>query len=86
MQVFEKELSKEREWRASLQKSSLSSAEKISQLHQEVDHLKKDSEVNGLPDFLLAPPCVVRARPTAGGIYRVSGCSIRGARLATVAY
>ncbi|KAK0075718.1 hypothetical protein PV325_006472, partial [Microctonus aethiopoides] len=37
----ERELRVEREWRTSLQESSISTAEKISQLHQEIDQLKQ---------------------------------------------
>ncbi|XP_051175239.1 RUN and FYVE domain-containing protein 2 isoform X3 [Leptopilina boulardi] len=41
---IERELKVEREWRTSLQESSISNIEKISQLHQEVDQLKSVSE------------------------------------------
>lgn len=41
----ERELRLEREWRTSLQEASISSAEKISQLHQEIDQLRRVSEV-----------------------------------------
>ncbi|XP_008206017.1 RUN and FYVE domain-containing protein 2 isoform X1 [Nasonia vitripennis] len=41
---IERELKIEREWRTSLQESSINSTEKISQLHQEIDHLRKESE------------------------------------------
>ncbi|XP_034934428.1 RUN and FYVE domain-containing protein 2 isoform X2 [Chelonus insularis] len=37
----ERELKVEREWRTSLQESSISNTEKISQLHQEIDQLKQ---------------------------------------------
>ncbi|KZC09431.1 Protein RUFY3 [Dufourea novaeangliae] len=40
----ERELRLEREWRTSLQEASISSAEKISQLHQEIDQLRRVSE------------------------------------------
>ncbi|XP_015115390.1 RUN and FYVE domain-containing protein 2 isoform X2 [Diachasma alloeum] len=40
----ERELKVEREWRTSLQESSISSTEKISQLHQEIDQLKQVRE------------------------------------------
>ncbi|XP_053974456.1 RUN and FYVE domain-containing protein 2 isoform X3 [Hylaeus anthracinus] len=40
----ERELLVEREWRTSLQEASISSAEKISQLHQEIDQLRRVSE------------------------------------------
>lgn len=43
---IERELKVEREWRTSLQESSISNIEKISQLHQEVDQLKSVSEVS----------------------------------------
>ena len=41
----ERELRVEREWRTFLQESSITSVEKISQLHQEVDQLKQVAEV-----------------------------------------
>lgn len=41
----ERELRLEREWRTSLQEASISNAEKISQLHQEIDQLRRVSEV-----------------------------------------
>ncbi|XP_043504562.1 protein RUFY3 isoform X3 [Polistes fuscatus] len=41
---FERELRVEREWRTSLQESSISNAERISQLRQENDQLKQMSE------------------------------------------
>lgn len=41
----ERELHVEREWRTSLQESSISNAERISQLRQENDQLKQISEV-----------------------------------------
>lgn len=41
----ERELHVEREWRTSLQESSISNAERISQLRQENDQLKQMSEV-----------------------------------------
>lgn len=41
----ERELRLEREWRTSLQETSISNVEKISQLHQEIDQLKRVSEV-----------------------------------------
>ncbi|XP_016908512.1 protein RUFY3 isoform X2 [Apis cerana] len=40
----ERELRLEREWRTSLQEASISNAEKISQLHQEIDQLRRVSE------------------------------------------
>ncbi|EZA52929.1 RUN and FYVE domain-containing protein [Ooceraea biroi] len=40
----ERELRLEREWRTSLQETSISNTEKISQLHQEIDQLKRVSE------------------------------------------
>ncbi|KAG7211716.1 hypothetical protein KM043_010963 [Ampulex compressa] len=40
----ERELRVEREWRTSLQESSICNTEKISQLHQEIDQLKRVSE------------------------------------------
>ncbi|XP_014214299.1 protein RUFY3 isoform X1 [Copidosoma floridanum] len=40
----ERELKVEREWRASLQQTSIGNAEKISQLHQDIDRLKINSE------------------------------------------
>ncbi|XP_076659418.1 RUN and FYVE domain-containing protein 2 isoform X1 [Halictus rubicundus] len=40
----ERELQLEREWRTSLQEASISNAEKISQLHQEIDQLRRVSE------------------------------------------
>ncbi|XP_017759449.1 PREDICTED: RUN and FYVE domain-containing protein 2 isoform X2 [Eufriesea mexicana] len=40
----ERELQFEREWRTSLQKSSISNAQRISQLHQEINQLKRVSE------------------------------------------
>ncbi|XP_031838847.1 RUN and FYVE domain-containing protein 2 isoform X2 [Nomia melanderi] len=40
----ERELRVEREWRTSLQEASISNAEKISQLHQEIDQLRRVSE------------------------------------------
>ncbi|XP_011302042.1 RUN and FYVE domain-containing protein 2 isoform X2 [Fopius arisanus] len=40
----ERELRVEREWRTSLQEASISSTEKISQLHQEIDQLKQVRE------------------------------------------
>lgn len=42
---IERELKIEREWRTSLQESSIGNTEKISHLHQEIDHLRKESEV-----------------------------------------
>jgi hypothetical protein len=42
---IERELRIEREWRTSLHQSSISNAEKISQLHQEIDQLTRESEV-----------------------------------------
>lgn len=42
---FERELKVEREWRTSLQESSIANIEKISQLNQEIEQLKKESEV-----------------------------------------
>lgn len=44
----ERELRLEREWRTSLQEASISSAEKISQLHQEIDQLRRVSEVRSV--------------------------------------
>lgn len=41
----ERELRLEREWRTSLQETSICNTEKISQLHQEIDQLKRVSEV-----------------------------------------
>lgn len=41
----ERELRLEREWRTSLQEASISNAEKISQLHHEIDQLRRVSEV-----------------------------------------
>lgn len=41
----ERELRLEREWRTSLQEISICNTEKISQLHQEMDQLKRVSEV-----------------------------------------
>lgn len=41
----ERELQLEREWRTSLQETSICNTEKISQLHQEIDQLKRVSEV-----------------------------------------
>lgn len=46
----ERELRVEREWRTSLQETSISNTEKISQLHQEIDQLKRVSEVRRLSD------------------------------------
>ncbi|XP_011063343.1 PREDICTED: protein RUFY3 isoform X2 [Acromyrmex echinatior] len=40
----ERELQLEREWRTSLQETSICNTEKISQLHQEIDQLKRVSE------------------------------------------
>ncbi|KAK9302905.1 hypothetical protein QLX08_005244 [Tetragonisca angustula] len=40
----ERELRLEREWRTSLQEASISNTEKISQLHQEIDQLRRVSE------------------------------------------
>ncbi|XP_076546312.1 protein RUFY3 isoform X3 [Osmia lignaria lignaria] len=40
----ERELRLEREWRTSLQEASICNAEKISQLHQEIDQLRRVSE------------------------------------------
>ncbi|XP_012347554.2 RUN and FYVE domain-containing protein 2 isoform X4 [Apis florea] len=40
----ERELRLEREWRTSLQEASISNAEKISQLHHEIDQLRRVSE------------------------------------------
>ncbi|XP_078036743.1 RUN and FYVE domain-containing protein 2 isoform X2 [Augochlora pura] len=40
----ERELQLEREWRTSLQEASISNVEKISQLHQEIDQLRRVSE------------------------------------------
>ncbi|XP_058791399.1 RUN and FYVE domain-containing protein 2 isoform X2 [Phymastichus coffea] len=40
----ERELRIEREWRTSLQESSIGYAEKLSQLHQDIDRLRKESE------------------------------------------
>ncbi|XP_012144175.2 RUN and FYVE domain-containing protein 2 isoform X1 [Megachile rotundata] len=40
----ERELRLEREWRTSLQEASISNAEKIAQLHQEIDQLRRVSE------------------------------------------
>ncbi|XP_043259009.1 RUN and FYVE domain-containing protein 2-like isoform X1 [Colletes gigas] len=40
----ERELRVEREWRTSLQEASISNVEKISQLHQEIDQLRRVSE------------------------------------------
>ncbi|XP_017882170.1 RUN and FYVE domain-containing protein 2 isoform X4 [Ceratina calcarata] len=40
----ERELRVEREWRTSLQEASISNTEKISQLHQEIDQLRRVSE------------------------------------------
>lgn len=48
----ERELRVEREWRTFLQEASITSVEKISQLHQEVDQLKKIGEVRTRLYFL----------------------------------
>jgi len=45
----ERELRLEREWRTSLQETSISNTEKISQLYQEIDQLKRVSEVRRAP-------------------------------------
>lgn len=50
----ERELHVEREWRTSLQESSISNAERISQLRQENDQLKQMSEVRYIY-FLFSP-------------------------------
>lgn len=48
----ERELRLEREWRTSLQETSICNTEKISQLHQEIDQLKRVSEVR-TPRYVL---------------------------------
>ncbi|KAG5306913.1 RUFY3 protein, partial [Acromyrmex insinuator] len=45
----ERELQLEREWRTSLQETSICNTEKISQLHQEIDQLKRVSELTISP-------------------------------------
>lgn len=49
----ERELRLEREWRTSLQETSISNTEKISQLHQEIDQLKRVSEVHACDLYCL---------------------------------
>lgn len=49
----ERELRLEREWRTSLQETSISNTEKISQLHQEIDQLKRVSEVHACDQYCL---------------------------------
>lgn len=65
----ERELRVEREWRTSLEKSTISKTEKISQLQQELEQLKQISEVSASSIyFKLAQinfqclPCEFRAR------------------------
>lgn len=52
----ERELRLEREWRTSLQEASISNAEKISQLHQEIYQLRRVSEVRS-PSLSPLPYC-----------------------------
>lgn len=55
----ERELRVEREWRTSLQETSICNTEKISQLHQEIDQLKRVSEVRtprSVLPFKRSPP------------------------------
>lgn len=49
----ERELRLEREWRTSLQETSICNTEKISQLHQEIDQLKRVSEVHACDLYCL---------------------------------
>lgn len=50
----ERELRLEREWRTSLQETSICNTEKISQLHQEIDQLKRVSEVRSYAAICIA--------------------------------